>query len=103
MAPLRLLAWETQQKLGKCNLITGQEKDYQNSHLTSCTIEAAKIQNHYDVGIIDEIQMIGDLGRGWAWTSAVLGLNANRIHLCGDERALHLVSQLLKITGDELE
>jgi hypothetical protein len=41
MAPLRLLAWETQKKLGKCNLITGQEKDYQNSNLTSCTIEAA--------------------------------------------------------------
>lgn len=43
MAPLRLLAWETQQKLGKCNLVTGQEKDFQNSHLTSCTIEAVKL------------------------------------------------------------
>ena len=53
MAPLRLLAWETQQKLGKCNLITGQEKDYQNSHLTSCTIEAGDFQQIYDVAIID--------------------------------------------------
>lgn len=26
MAPLRLLAWEMQQKLGNCNLITGQDK-----------------------------------------------------------------------------
>lgn len=38
MAPLRLLAEETYRKLGKCNLITGQEKDYQFSNLTSCTI-----------------------------------------------------------------
>ena len=60
MAPLRLLAWETQQKLGKCNLITGQEKDYQNSHLTSCTVEAADMSETYDLAVIDEIQMIGD-------------------------------------------
>ena len=43
MAPLRLLAWEAQQKLGNCNLITGQEKDYKNSNLTSCTLEAAPL------------------------------------------------------------
>jgi ATP-dependent RNA helicase SUPV3L1/SUV3 len=38
MAPLRLLAWEYQQKLGNCTLITGQEKEYKNSNLISCTI-----------------------------------------------------------------
>lgn len=27
-----------------------------------------------EVAIIDEIQMIGDRGRGWAWTRAVLGV-----------------------------
>lgn len=26
-----------------------------------------------EVAIIDEIQMIGDRGRGWAWTRAILG------------------------------
>ena len=38
MAPLRLLAWEYQQKLGNCTLITGQEKEFKNSNLVSCTI-----------------------------------------------------------------
>ena len=102
MAPLRLLAWETQQKLGKCNLITGQEKDYQNSHLTSCTIEALNFQEMYDVAIIDEIQMIGDSARGWSWTSAILGIRAKKIHLCGDERALHLISKLVSASGGRL-
>lgn len=34
-----------------------------------------------EVAIIDEIQMIGDRGRGWAWTRAVLGkiVNDNNI------------------------
>lgn len=38
MAPLRLLAWEYQQKLVNCSLITGQEKEFKNSNLVSCTI-----------------------------------------------------------------
>lgn len=39
--------------------------------------------------------MIGDTNRGWSWTTSVLGLRADRIHLCGDERALHLISRLI--------
>jgi ATP-dependent RNA helicase SUPV3L1/SUV3 len=53
MAPLRLLAWEYQQKLGNCTLITGQEKEYKHSNLTSCTIEAAPLQEEYEVAVID--------------------------------------------------
>ena len=39
--------------------------------------------------------MIGDIVRGWSWTAAILGLQAKTIHLCGDERALNLVSTLI--------
>lgn len=46
--------------------------------------------------------MIGDPERGSAWTQAVLGLKAKTIHLCGDERALGLISKLCSITGDEV-
>lgn len=53
MAPLRLLAWEYQQKLGNCSLVTGQEKDYRNSNLVSCTIEAAPLNEEYEVAVID--------------------------------------------------
>lgn len=45
------------------------------------------LENEYDVAVIDEIQMINDPQRGHNWTNAVLGLKANEVHLCGDERA----------------
>ena len=61
------------------------------------------MQNKYDVAVIDEIQMIADQERGSAWTTALLGLQANTIHLCGESRALALVSKLCEITGDTLE
>ena len=71
--------------------------------MTSCTIEALNNQESYDVAIIDEIQMIGDPERGWSWTKAILSINAKRIHLCGDERAIGLVSKLIKQCGGTLE
>lgn len=44
----------------------------------------ADLQRPVEVAVIDEYQMISDLHRGWAWTRALLGLQANEIHLCGD-------------------
>ena len=46
--------------------------------------------------------MIGDLERGSGWFTAVAGLAAHEIHLCGEETAVPLVEKLLKDTGDEL-
>jgi ATP-dependent RNA helicase SUPV3L1/SUV3 len=106
-APLRLLAWEIYEKMNKmgvnCNLSTGQDKFFKpNSTHISLTIEKADYRNYYDVAVIDEIQMIEDEERGSAWTNALLGINSKEIHLCGDERALYLIKQLCKETGDEL-
>jgi len=103
MAPLRLLAWQTQQKLLPCSLITGQEKQIVNSGLTSCTIETVDLGGEYDVAVIDEIQLLADPERGWAWTQALLAVKADVIHLCGESRALELVSKLVAATGDTLE
>lgn len=106
-APLRLLAWEISEVMLNngiaCSLITGQEKQLQfdATHL-ACTIEMADFQNRYDVAIIDEIQLIDDPERGYAWTNAILGLHADEIHLCGDERAFKLVSKLIENTGDKV-
>lgn len=47
--------------------------------------------------------MIQDIQRGWAWTRALLGLNAEEIHLCGEESAVDLVKSLLADTLDEFE
>ena len=62
----------------------------------------ADLQNTYDVAVIDEIQLIEDSERGYAWTNAILGLQAKELHLCGDERALRLIAKLLEHTVDEL-
>jgi ATP-dependent RNA helicase SUPV3L1/SUV3 len=46
--------------------------------------------------------MMNDEYRGWAWTRAFLGLQADEIHVCGDPSALPLIRNLCNGTGDEL-
>ena len=106
LAPLRLLAWEIFEKFPnlKIDLITGEERNIsKESTHTSSTIEMANFHKEYDVAIIDEIQMIGDAKRGWAWTKALLMINADVIYLCGDESVLNLIQKIVDITGDILE
>ena len=89
----------------ECNLITGEEQRIvsQDAGLVSCTVEMMEQSvRRLDVAVIDEIQMIANPERGGAWTSALLGVNASEVHLCGEERAVPLVEALLKDTGDEL-
>ena len=66
-------------------MITGQEKQLHHdaTHL-ACTIEMADLNSQYDCAVIDEIQLIEDPERGYAWTNALLGLQAKEIHICGD-------------------
>ena len=103
MAPLRLLAWQIQQRLLPCTLITGQEKILMDSHLTSCTIETANLMKDYALVVIDEIQVIADEQRGWAWTRSLLNTKAPVIHICGESRPLELIAKLCSIMGDQLE
>lgn len=44
-----------------------------------------------EIAVIDEIQLMKDYGRGWAWTRALLGVCANEIHVCGEPGAVGLV------------
>jgi ATP-dependent RNA helicase SUPV3L1/SUV3 len=57
----------------------------------------------YEVAVIDEIQMIRDTQRGWAWTRALLGVCAQEVHICGEASAIELVRHLAMVTGDVLE
>jgi ATP-dependent RNA helicase SUPV3L1/SUV3 len=108
LAPLRLLAaelFDTMNAKGvKTSLITGEEViEYDDSTHFSSTIEMAKMKDHFDCVVIDEIQMISDKQRGWAWTRALINMSADEIHLCGDPSALDLITQICKLTGDSLE
>jgi ATP-dependent RNA helicase SUPV3L1/SUV3 len=103
-----LLAWEVAEKLNdegvRCSLKTGQEKSISefDTHI-SCTIEMCNTQDEFDVAVIDEIQMISDSQRGWAWTHALLAVKAKEIHLCGDQRSLQLISKICLQTQDTLK
>ena len=87
-----------------CNLLTGEEQVIvdPDSALLSCTVEMAPTITYHDVAVIDEIQMLADPERGGAWTSALLGISAKEVHLCGEEAAVPLVQAVLRETGDEI-
>ena len=108
--PLRLLAHEVFTRLnGKgitCDLVTGDEMVVQpagGARMKSCTVEMVPLNVKADVAVIDEIQMIGSRDRGWAWTQALLGLKAKEIHLCGEERSVPLIKELVASMGDSIE
>ncbi|KAK4440996.1 DExH-box ATP-dependent RNA helicase DExH18, mitochondrial [Sesamum alatum] len=106
-SPLRLLAMEVFDKVNAlgvyCSLLTGQEKkDFPFSNHVACTVEMVSTDELYDVAVIDEIQMMADPCRGYAWTRALLGLKADEIHLCGDPSVLNVVRKICSDTGDEL-
>lgn len=108
LAPLRLLAGELydtlNQKGVRCTLLTGEEViEVEGATHTSSTIEMARLQQEFDCCVIDEIQMITDSQRGWAWTRALVNIMAPEIHVCGDPSVLDLVQQVADLCGDKLE
>ncbi|RIB14503.1 P-loop containing nucleoside triphosphate hydrolase protein [Gigaspora rosea] len=108
--PLRLLAHEIFDRFNSkgipCNLVTGEERRELkgiNVPLTSSTIEMVNLQKQVDVAVIDEIQMISDQQRGWAWTQALLGLQAKEIHICGEPSAVPLVKSICQSINEDIE
>ncbi|XP_038907113.1 DExH-box ATP-dependent RNA helicase DExH18, mitochondrial [Benincasa hispida] len=106
-SPLRLLAMEVFDKVNAhgvyCSLFTGQEKKHVPfSNHSACTVEMLSTEELYEVAVVDEIQMMSDPYRGYAWTRAFLGLKADEIHLCGDPSVLNVVRKICSETGDEL-
>ncbi|KAI6091417.1 P-loop containing nucleoside triphosphate hydrolase protein [Hypoxylon rubiginosum] len=106
--PLRLLAHEVYMRFLakgiKCALITGEEQripENEDNYFRSCTVEMTPLNQPVDVAVIDEIQMIGDSERGWAWTQAFLGVQAKEVHLCGEERTVELIQSLCATIGDK--
>ena len=110
--PLKLLAVEVFNKSASrgadCDLVTGEERrfsreDGEPSSHVACTVEMANMSQEYDVAVIDEIQLLKDFQRGWAWTRALLGLKAKEIHVCGEMAAIDLVREICISIGEEVE
>ncbi|CAA6802993.1 MAG: Helicase-like [uncultured Sulfurovum sp.] len=108
LAPLRLLALEGYENLKKdgvpTSLITGEEEiiDEESTHISS-TIEMMNSAVDVDVCVIDEIQMISDRDRGWAWANALMGIPAKKVILTGSQNALLAVEELCEYLGEALE
>ncbi|CAD5215396.1 unnamed protein product [Bursaphelenchus okinawaensis] len=110
--PLRLLATEVFRKSNElgvdCDLATGDDRQFANSnhepakHL-SCTVEMLSLDMQVDVAVIDEIQMLRDDQRGWAWTRALLGVCAKEVHVCGEPAALDIVCKVLDPIGEHVD
>uniref|UniRef100_A0A7E4ZPZ0 ATP-dependent RNA helicase SUV3 homolog, mitochondrial n=1 Tax=Panagrellus redivivus TaxID=6233 RepID=A0A7E4ZPZ0_PANRE len=110
--PLRLLANEVFMKMNAaglpCDLVTGEERcfavDNMNpaNHLSS-TVEMLSTAMPVEVAVIDEIQMLRDDQRGWAWTRALLGVAAQEVHVCGEKAAIEVVKRLLDPIGEHVE
>jgi len=108
LAPLRLLALEGYENLKAqgvpVSLITGEEEiiDEESTHISS-TIEMMNTAVEVDVCVIDEIQMIDDRDRGWAWANALIGVPAQKVILTGSENALKAVTKLCEYLEEPLE
>lgn len=87
-----------------CNLVTGQERREQaGAAHTACTTEMASTRRVVDVAVVDEVQLLGDESRGWAFTRALLGVPARVLHVCGDPAVLPLLDRIAAETGEALE
>jgi ATP-dependent RNA helicase SUPV3L1/SUV3 len=107
LAPLRLLAlegYETLQEAGvDVSLVTGEEQILAEdaTHISS-TIEMLNFDIDVDVCVIDEVQMIADMHRGWAWANAIIGAPAHEVIMTGSADALPVIQALAKWLDEEL-
>ena len=107
LAPLRLLALEGYENLKAkgvgVSLITGEEEiiDEESTHISS-TIEMMNGSVDVDVCVIDEIQMINDRDRGWAWANALIGVPAKKVILTGSLDVLDAVTKLCEYLEEPL-
>lgn len=108
LAPLRLLAMEIRDRLVAqgipCNLLTGEEHDLmEGARHTACTVEMMNPAQEVEVAVIDEIQMLQDASRGWAWTSALVGAPARDVYVCGADTVRRRCVEVLDAIGETHE
>lgn len=108
LAPLRLLALEVRDRLMEqgvpCNLLTGEDREFvPGARHTACTIEMLNPAEMLDVAVIDEIQMLADPDRGWAWTAALVGVSAKDVFLCGSACAMPCLAHAALGMGEPLD
>lgn len=109
LSPLRLLALEGQEEIEKrgkeCSLLTGEEVEIKaGAGFVASTIEMANLDKWIDCVLIDEVQIILDKNRGWAWSQAIVGIPAKKLIMTGSEECIPTLKRLIEdYLGEELE
>jgi hypothetical protein len=107
LAPLRLLALEGQEEIEKrgrvASYITGEERDIrEGAQFVASTIEMMDTQREVDVVVIDEVQLLTDEDRGWAWCQALVGAPARKVIMTGSPDCIPLVEAMAEYLGEPL-
>lgn len=108
LGPLRLLAYEQFESLNfaevPCDLLTGEETiEIPGARHKASTVEMLNLSTIYECAVIDEAQMISDKDRGGAWTTAILGVCAEEVHICCALNAVELIISLIEDCEDTYE
>ncbi len=109
LSPLRLMALENQERIESmgvpCSLVTGEEEIIREgaTHFC-CTVEEFARFRHqpWDVVVIDEVQMMADSQRGWAWVDALVSAYTPNLIMTGPELIRPSLQTLSNLCEDEL-
>jgi len=109
LSPLRLMALENQERIESmgvpCSLVTGEEEIIREgaTHFC-CTVEEFARFRHqpWDVVVIDEVQMMADSQRGWAWVDALVSAYTPDLIMTGPELIRPSLQTLSDLCEDEL-
>ena len=107
LAPLRLLALEGQEEIEKrgrvSSFLTGEERDIkEDARFIASTIEMMDPRRVVDTVVIDEVQLLTDRDRGWAWCQALVGAPARNVIMTGSPDAIPLVKAMAEYLGEPL-
>ena len=107
LGPLRLLALEQRDRLVEmgcaCSLITGEEREETSATHSARTVEMTDFAEHFEVCVLDEMQLAFDRDRGWAWVAAYCGAAADHLIITGPDSVEPVVRRLAALCGDEVE
>lgn len=109
LSPLRLMALENQERIESmgvpCSLVTGEEEIIREgaTHFCCTVEEFARFRHqHWDVVVIDEVQMMADSQRGWAWVDALVSAYTENLMMTGPALIEPSLKTLSALCGDEL-
>jgi ATP-dependent RNA helicase SUPV3L1/SUV3 len=93
------------EKRGKpTSYITGEEREIRpGAQFVSSTIEMLDLDRPIDRVVIDEVQLLADERRGWAWLAAFVGAPASRVIMTGSPDCVAMVRWLASYLGEDLE